>query len=87
MALNFQPSLIMLGSYFEKRRPLANGIAAAGSPVLLSALSPLGQVLLETFGWRDGFLIRGGLLLNCCTCGAVMRPLEIDQHEEERWIP
>ncbi|XP_072512171.1 monocarboxylate transporter 3 [Notamacropus eugenii] len=75
LALNFQPSLIMLGLYFDRRRPLANGLAAAGSPVFLSALSPLGQVLLEHFGWRGGFLLMGGLLLNCCTCGAVMRPL------------
>ncbi|KAI7797311.1 monocarboxylate transporter 3 [Triplophysa rosa] len=76
LALNFQPSLIMLGSYFDKRRPLANGLAAAGSPVFLSALSPLGQILLNRYGWRGGFLIMGGLLLNCCTCGAVMRPLQ-----------
>nr|XP_034983854.1 monocarboxylate transporter 3 [Zootoca vivipara] len=82
MALNFQPSLIMLGSYFDKRRPLANGLAAAGSPVFLSALSPLGQVLLEKFGWRGGFLIMGGLLLNCCTCGALMRPLELNRKKE-----
>lgn len=64
----------MLGLYFERRRPLANGLAAAGSPVFLSALSPLGQQLLEHFGWRGGFLLLGGLLLNCCACGAVMRP-------------
>eukprot|EP00061_Rhincodon_typus_P017137 g45700.t1 len=76
LALNFQPSLIMLGRYFDKKRPLANGLAAAGSPVFLSALSPFGQVLLDYYGWRGGFLIMGGLLLNCCTCGAVMRPLE-----------
>ncbi|XP_076154426.1 monocarboxylate transporter 3 [Alosa pseudoharengus] len=75
LAFNFQPSLIMLGTYFDKRRPLANGLAAAGSPVFLSALSPLGQVLVDKYGWRGGFLIMGGLLLNCCTCGAVMRPL------------
>ncbi|KAI5942841.1 monocarboxylate transporter 3 [Manis javanica] len=74
LALNFQPSLIMLGLYFERRRPLANGLAAAGSPVFLSALSPLGQQLLESFGWRGGFLLLGGLLLHCCACGAVMRP-------------
>uniref|UniRef100_A0A8D0V860 Major facilitator superfamily (MFS) profile domain-containing protein n=1 Tax=Sus scrofa TaxID=9823 RepID=A0A8D0V860_PIG len=74
LALNFQPSLIMLGLYFERRRPLANGLAAAGSPVFLSALSPLGQLLLERFGWRGGFLLLGGLLLHCCACGAVMRP-------------
>ncbi|XP_078740970.1 monocarboxylate transporter 4-like, partial [Lampetra fluviatilis] len=43
LALNFQPSLIMLGRYFSKRRPLANGLAAAGSPLFLCTLSPLNQ--------------------------------------------
>uniref|UniRef100_A0A673J157 Monocarboxylate transporter 3-like n=1 Tax=Sinocyclocheilus rhinocerous TaxID=307959 RepID=A0A673J157_9TELE len=84
LALNFQPSLIMLGSYFDKRRPLANGLAAAGSPVFLSALSPLGQLLLNHYGWKGGFLITGGLLLNCCACGAIMRPLKC---KERKAIP
>uniref|UniRef100_A0A8C7VYE0 Solute carrier family 16 member 3 n=1 Tax=Oncorhynchus mykiss TaxID=8022 RepID=A0A8C7VYE0_ONCMY len=138
LALNFQPSLIMLNRYFSEKRPLANGLSAAGSPVALCCLSPLGQVLhfsssvslsavvdqyydvgrnmyehnercvkkintmgklyalLELriidivnvfrhisppkvlqyhYGWRGGFLILGGLLLNCCACGALMRPL------------
>uniref|UniRef100_A0A4X1U2F0 Solute carrier family 16 member 3 n=1 Tax=Sus scrofa TaxID=9823 RepID=A0A4X1U2F0_PIG len=76
LALNFQPSLIMLNRYFNKRRPMANGLAAAGSPVFLCALSPLGQLLQDHYGWRGGFLILGGLLLNCCVCAALMRPLE-----------
>ncbi|XP_004709270.1 monocarboxylate transporter 4 [Echinops telfairi] len=76
LALNFQPSLIMLNRYFSQRRPLANGLAAAGSPVFLCALSPLGQLLQDHYGWRGGFLILGGLLLNCCVCAALMRPLE-----------
>ncbi|KAJ8363681.1 hypothetical protein SKAU_G00125120 [Synaphobranchus kaupii] len=75
LALNFQPSLIMLNRYFSEKRPLANGLAAAGSPVALCCLSPLGQVLQHKFGWRGGFLIVGGILLNCCVCGALMRPL------------
>ncbi|XP_075913136.1 monocarboxylate transporter 4-like [Petromyzon marinus] len=75
LALNFQPSLIMLGRYFSKRRPLANGLAAAGSPVFLCTLSPLNQLLQHHFGWRGGFMVLGGLLLNCCLCGALMRPL------------
>ncbi|KAG7324982.1 hypothetical protein KOW79_011298 [Hemibagrus wyckioides] len=75
LALNFQPSLIMLNRYFSEKRPLANGLAAAGSPVALCCLSPLGQVLQYKYGWRGGFLILGGLLLNCCACGALMRPL------------
>ncbi|XP_023678435.1 monocarboxylate transporter 4 [Paramormyrops kingsleyae] len=75
LALNFQPSLIMLNRYFSEKRPLANGLAAAGSPVALCCLSPLGQVLQYSYGWRGGFLILGGILLNCCVCGALMRPL------------
>lgn len=79
LALNFQPSLIMLNRYFNKRRPMANGLAAAGSPVFLCALSPLGQLLQDHYGWRGGFLILGGLLLNCCVCAALMRPLVAPQ--------
>uniref|UniRef100_A0A8C7HH06 Solute carrier family 16 member 3 n=1 Tax=Oncorhynchus kisutch TaxID=8019 RepID=A0A8C7HH06_ONCKI len=75
LALNFQPSLIMLNRYFSEKRPLANGLAAAGSPVALCCLSPLGQLLQYQYGWRGGFLILGGLLLNCCACAALMRPL------------
>ncbi|XP_059180143.1 monocarboxylate transporter 4-like [Centropristis striata] len=75
LALNFQPSLIMLNRYFSEKRPLANGLAAAGSPVALCCLSPLGQILQYHYGWRGGFLILGGILLNCCACAALMRPL------------
>lgn len=65
----------MLNRYFNEKRPLANGLSAAGSPVALCCLSPLGQVLQYQYGWRGGFLILGGLLLNCCVCGALMKPL------------
>ncbi|KAL3053123.1 hypothetical protein OYC64_005619 [Pagothenia borchgrevinki] len=92
LALNFQPSLIMLNRYFSEKRPLANGLSAAGSPVALCCLSPLGQVLQYQYGWRGSFLILGGILLNCCVCAALMRPLvapktlkskELEQDNEE----
>ncbi|XP_028990270.1 monocarboxylate transporter 4 [Betta splendens] len=83
LALNFQPSLIMLNRYFSEKRPLANGLAAAGSPVALCCLSPLGQVLQYQYGWRGGFLILGGILLNCCACGALMRPLLPPKNSQE----
>lgn len=65
----------MIGKYFYKRRPIANGIAMAGSPVFLSTLAPLNTWFFEQFGWRGSFLILGGLLLNCCVAGSLMRPI------------
>ncbi|XP_010993615.3 monocarboxylate transporter 1 isoform X1 [Camelus dromedarius] len=76
LAFNLNPALTMIGKYFYKRRPLANGLAMAGSPVFLSALAPLNQTLFVHFGWRGSFLILGGILLNCCVAGALMRPVE-----------
>ncbi|XP_041952888.1 monocarboxylate transporter 1b [Alosa sapidissima] len=75
LSFNLNPALTMIGKYFYKRRPIANGIAMAGSPVFLSTLSPLNTWLYDQFGWRGSFLILGGLLLNCCVAGALMRPL------------
>lgn len=83
----------MLNRYFSEKRPLANGLAAAGSPVALCCLSPLGQVLQYQYGWRGGFLILGGILLNCCVCASLMKPLvapttvkakDQEQDKEER---
>lgn len=28
-------------------------------------------------GWRNTFLVFGGILLNCCVCGAIMRPIQL----------
>lgn len=75
LAFNLQPALTMIGKYFYKKRPIANGLAMAGSPVFLSTLAPLNQYLFNKFGWKGSFLILGGLLLNCCVAGALMRPL------------
>ncbi|XP_067863813.1 monocarboxylate transporter 1-like [Heptranchias perlo] len=75
LAFNLQPALTMIGKYFYKRRPLANGLAMAGSPVVLSTLAPLNQYLCDNYAWRGGFLILGGILLNCCVAGSLMRPI------------
>ncbi|NWU91968.1 MOT2 protein, partial [Upupa epops] len=75
LALNLQPSVIIIGKYFLKKRPIANGLAMAGSPVMLCTLAPLNQFLFDNFGWRGSFLILGGILLHCCVAGALFRPI------------
>ncbi|XP_056380540.1 monocarboxylate transporter 2-like [Hyla sarda] len=74
-SMNLQPSVIVVGKYFLKKRPMANGLAMAGSPVVLSTLAPLNQFLFDKYGWRGSFLILGALLLNCCVAGALFRPI------------
>lgn len=74
LALNLNASLTIISKYFLVRRPLANGLAMAGSPVFLCFLAPLNQFLLAEFGWRGSLLILGAVMLNCCVAGAVMRP-------------
>ncbi|XP_003793914.1 monocarboxylate transporter 1 [Otolemur garnettii] len=75
LAFNLNPALTMIGKYFYKKRPLANGLAMAGSPVFLSTLAPVNQAFFGIFGWRGSFLILGGFLLNCCVAGSLMRPI------------
>lgn len=79
LAFNLQPALTIVGKYFYKKRPVANGIAMAGSPVFLSTLAPFNQFLLNSYGWKGSFLILGGIFLNACVAGALMRPVEPKQ--------
>lgn len=75
LAFNLNPALIMISKYFYKRRPFANGIAMTGTPVIMSTLAPLSSWFYNQFGWRGSFLILGGILLNCCVAGSLMRPI------------
>ncbi|XP_061582808.1 monocarboxylate transporter 1a [Cololabis saira] len=75
LAFNLNPALTMIGKYFYNKRPIANGLAMAGSPVFLSTMAPLNTWLFDQFGWRGSFLILGGMLFNCCVAGSLMRPI------------
>ncbi|XP_053309525.1 monocarboxylate transporter 6 [Spea bombifrons] len=71
----FQAAVTVLGYYFIRRRTLANALAATGASVGMALWPLISQYLLEAMGWRGSFLIFGGILLNCCVCGAIMRPV------------
>ncbi|XP_042265483.1 monocarboxylate transporter 2-like [Thunnus maccoyii] len=75
LAFNLQPAVTIIGTYFQAKRPLANGLAMTGSPVVLFTLAPLNQFLFDSFGWRGSFLILGSITLNCCVAGSLMRPV------------
>lgn len=72
----FQPAVTILGHYFVRRRAFANAMSSTGTALGLCTLPVLGNYLHSELGWRGSFLVLGAVLLNCCVCGAVMRPLQ-----------
>ncbi|CAJ0950437.1 unnamed protein product [Ranitomeya imitator] len=72
----FQAAVTVLGYYFIKRRTLANAFASSGASIGMALWPIASQHLLESMGWRGSFMIFGGVLLNCCVCGAMMRPVK-----------
>lgn len=70
----------MVSHYFLRWRPIAYSIASSGECVFAMAFSPFFQWLIGTYTWQGTLLIIGGLQLNLCVCGALMRPLEAPVH-------
>ncbi|KAG7506316.1 monocarboxylate transporter 6 [Solea senegalensis] len=77
---SFQPAVTILGHYFVRRRTFANAMSSTGTALGLCTLPILGNYLHTELGWRGSFLVLGAVLLNCCVCGAVMRPLQPRKH-------
>ncbi|XP_062270273.1 monocarboxylate transporter 6 [Platichthys flesus] len=73
---SFQPAVTILGHYFVRRRAFANAMSSTGTALGMCTLPLLGNYLHSELGWRGSFLVLGAVLLNCCVCGAVMRPLQ-----------
>ncbi|NXU72391.1 MOT6 protein, partial [Oreotrochilus melanogaster] len=74
---SFQAGVTVLGFYFVRWRTLANAMASTGVSLGFTLWPLLSQYLLDEMGWRNTFLIFGGILLNCCVCGAIMRPVQL----------
>ncbi|XP_066266932.1 monocarboxylate transporter 12-like isoform X3 [Branchiostoma lanceolatum] len=77
MSLMYSPSVAMIGKYFHKRHATANGIAVSGTGVSMLVISPLFQFLIDEFRWNGALLIFGGMALNGCVFGALLRPLDL----------
>jgi MCP family monocarboxylic acid transporter-like MFS transporter 12 len=60
-SLSYGPALIILSTYFDKRRPLAVGIAVAGSGVGTLVMAQVVSAILTNLGWRNAFRIIGAI--------------------------
>lgn len=70
------PLMYLIGTYFEKKRGMATGIAVAGCSVGGLVLAPLCRYLLNEYGLSGALLIIGGLMFHTIPAGALMRPEE-----------
>lgn len=73
--------MTMVSLYFDKRRPMANALASAGECILTFVLTPLFQLLIDSYSWRGALLILGGLQLHLCVCGMLLRPLKASKKD------
>ncbi len=60
--IGFIPNVIIISNWFLQHRALALGIAHAGRGVGTLILIPLIQYAIQTVGWRNAYLLLGGLV-------------------------
>ncbi|XP_063428198.1 monocarboxylate transporter 11-like [Mytilus trossulus] len=74
MALILPPSIYLLGTYFSKRRAMANGIAISGCCLGGLVCPPLYRYLLDNYGLRGALLLTGGILMHNIPMACLLRP-------------
>ncbi|XP_067264049.1 monocarboxylate transporter 13 [Chanodichthys erythropterus] len=79
VSFSWLPANSMVSHYFKRWRPIAYSIASSGECVFAMGFSPFFQWLIDSYSWQGSLLIIGGLQLNLCVCGALMRPLQSTQ--------
>ncbi|XP_038559863.1 monocarboxylate transporter 13 [Micropterus salmoides] len=79
ISLSWIPANSMVSHYFVRWRPIAYAIASSGECIFAVMFSPFFLWLIEMYTWQGTLLIIGGLQLNLCVCGALMRPLATAQ--------
>lgn len=82
-ALCYTPAIAMVGCYFHQRKALAYGIAMSGSGIGTFVLAPAVQLLIELYSWRGALLVLSAFVANLCVCGALLRPITVQEGEEE----
>ncbi|XP_071085647.1 monocarboxylate transporter 12-like [Haliotis cracherodii] len=72
----YDPAIVLIGHYFNKRRGLAISIAMSGISFGSSVFPPLIRYLLDEYGLQGSMIILTGITMNMWVGGLVNRPLE-----------
>lgn len=82
-ALCYTPAIVMVGCYFRRRTALAYGIGMSGSGIGTFVLAPVVQLLIDLYSWRGALLVLSAFVANLCVCGALLRPIRLQNLKEE----
>jgi MFS transporter, MCT family, solute carrier family 16 (monocarboxylic acid transporters), member 14 len=72
----YMSSVITVGLYFEKWRPLATGISLCGSGIGTFVFAPLTTYLVDEYTWRGALLAQAAIVCLCALFGLVFRPIK-----------
>ena len=72
-------TFLMVGTYFDRRKSLANGITTAGSAVGALVMGPTINLLLERVGWRNTMRIIGGVACAMVLAALTYRPPPVER--------
>ncbi|KAF7265685.1 hypothetical protein GWI33_020769 [Rhynchophorus ferrugineus] len=85
LALCYVTAVVAIAFWFDEKRTLALGLAAAGCGFGTVIYSPLITLLSKEYGWRGTVLILAGLFANMVVCGLLQRdPDWIIKQERDR---
>ena len=72
--LSYAPSIVIIGTYFEKRRALAYGIVFCSASVGSFIAPPAVRYILDSYGLEGTCLIMGGVAFHATVSGMLFRP-------------
>ncbi|XP_052103543.1 monocarboxylate transporter 9-like [Mytilus californianus] len=74
-ALTLGPGLVVLSSYFEKRRGFANSISNVGASIGSLVFPKIIQVLIDVYGLQGALIFVSGILFHNLIVAMLLRPL------------
>lgn len=74
IGLIYNPSIGVIGQYFDKWLALALGITIAGGGCGAMVFPQIFHFLITIYGWRGALMVTSALMLNTCMLGALLYP-------------
>ena len=76
LAMIYLPAMVMVGYYFEQKRPVATGIAYSGAGIGMLIMAPVSAGLVSAYDWRNALMLLAAFPAQAIVLGALMRPLQ-----------